>query len=91
LTNVDKELIRKKLDAILVQKADIICKSIKFSVRLMSKLSKYLIEEKNKLEKPPTEILLKTKIFLKITRLIIDNSKNSIEKSNDKQKEFFKM
>jgi len=57
----------------------------------MSKLSKYLIEEKDKSLKPPAEILLKTKIFLKITRLIIENSKTSVENSNDKQKEFFKM
>ncbi len=57
----------------------------------MSKLSKHLIEEKDKSLKPATEILFKTKIFLKITRLIIENSKASVENSNDKQKEFFKM
>ncbi len=91
LTDTDKEIISKKLDSILYEKADITCKSIKFCVKIMSRLSKHLIDEKEKNSKPQTEILLKTKIFLKITRLIIDNSKISVENSGDKQKEFFKM
>jgi len=57
----------------------------------MSKFSKHLIEEKDKSLKSPTEILFKTKIFLQITRLIIENAKSSVEKSSEKQKEFFKM
>jgi hypothetical protein len=91
LSNDDKDIIKKKLDPILIQKAEIICKSIKFSVKIMSKLSKHLIEENTKTTKPPTEMLMKTKLFFKITRLIIENSKNSVENSSEKQKEFFKM
>lgn len=86
-----KELITRKLDSILKQKAEIVCRAIKFCVKLMSKFSKHLMEEKEKSLKPPCETLLQTKIFLKITRLIIDNSKISVENSHDKQKEFFKM
>jgi len=57
----------------------------------MSKLAKHLLEEKEKSLKPPADLLLKTKLFLKITRLIIDNSKSSAEMNFDKQKEFFRM
>ena len=84
-------MINKKLESILIHKAEITCKSIKFSVKLMSKLTKYLNEEKDINLIPSTEILLKSKIFLKITRLIIDNAKISVENSDKKQMEFFRM
>lgn len=91
LSSSEREILKKKLNSIIAQKAEITCKSIKFSVKLMTKLSKYLAEEKDKNLKPATETLMKLKIFLKITRLIIDNSKFSMENSSQKQTEFFKM
>jgi hypothetical protein len=40
---------------------------------------------------PFTDLLMKIKLFLKITRLIVDNAKQQISKAVDKEKEFFTM
>merc|ERR1712032_568702 len=63
------------------------CRSIKFCVKLMSKLLKYIAEEKVS----NSNLLLKNKLFLKITQLIIENANESLKNAENKQKELFTM
>jgi hypothetical protein len=91
LSEKEKNSIREKLEIIIVEKAEITCRSIKFSVRIMIKLLNYMLEEKDKNSISKTELLLKLKLFLKITKLIIDNTCIAEEYSTQKQKDFFNM
>lgn len=92
LSEAEKEMIKKKLENIMIEKAEITCRSIKFCVKIMSRLLKYISEEKDKNTNVPN-LLLKNKLFLKITKLIIENANESLKCENApaKQKEFFSM
>ena len=63
----------------------------------MSKLLKFITEQneidenKNLEDNTVNDLLMKTKLFLKITRLVIENTKISIYKKNGKIAEFFSM
>jgi len=91
LSENEKETIKKKLENILVEKAEITCRSIKFCVKIMSKLLNYLTQEKEKNFISKTDLLLKFKLFMKVNRLIIENANQSVRNSTNKQKEFFNM
>lgn len=91
LSEAEKENIKKKLESIMIEKAEITCRSIKFCVKLMSKLLKYIAEEKENNINSNPNLLLKNKLFLKITQLIIENANESLKNAENKQKEFFTM
>jgi hypothetical protein len=79
----------------MVEKAEITCRSIKFCVKIMSRLLLHISEEKEKeIQKEKntnTNLLLKIKLFLRITKLIKENSDESLKNSGNKQREFFIM
>lgn len=97
LQESEKELIKQKLESIMMEKAEITCRSIKFCVKIMSKLLMHIAQEKEKeiqREKNSstnTNLLLKIKLFLKITKLIKENANESLKNAGNKQREFFTM
>jgi hypothetical protein len=84
-------LIRKKLEIIMVEKAEITCRSIKFCIKIMIKLLNYIEEQKEKNSISRSELLLKLKLFFQINKLIIENSSLEARDSTNKQREFFNM
>lgn len=57
----------------------------------MSKILSAL-ENYTTLNLPDTELLMRIKLFLKITRLVVDNSKSALEEvKSEKEAEFFSM
>lgn len=75
----------------MVQKAEITCSSIKYCVKIMSRLLVFIEGENNNKYINYTNLLVKNKLFLKLTRLIIKNCEEALKFSNEKQKEFFDM
>ncbi len=73
------------------EKTDLLCNCVKFSLNLMFKtLSGFENIEHEKFVE--NDNLIKFKLFLKIIRLVVENSKNAQDKSsNDKEREFFSM
>jgi hypothetical protein len=50
------------------------------------------LENYTALTLPDTELLMRIKLFLKITRLVVDNSKSALEEvKSEKEAEFFSM
>jgi len=83
--------IKEKLYSIEKEKVELLCKSIKFSTKLMSKIIS-IFENYEKLRFAENELLLKIKIFLKITRLVVQNSKSAMEScKSENEKNFFTM
>jgi hypothetical protein len=83
--------IREKIFSIEKQKAELLCKVIKLSTKLMSKFI-YSFENYQNLKIGDNELLIKIKLFLKITRLVVENSKDAItDCKGEKEKEFFIM
>jgi hypothetical protein len=99
LQDSEKELIKQKLESIMKEKAEITCRSIKFCVKIMSKLFMHISEEKEKETQKEkntnsitnTNLLMKIKLFLKITKLIKENANQSLKNAGNKQSEFFMM
>jgi hypothetical protein len=90
------ELIKSKITSIKNEQIELLCKSIKFSIKLMTKIINSFEIVCNFLEKlsqcQMTELLTKIKLFLKITRLVVDKSKEFMKNSQQgKEIEFFTM
>ena len=49
LSESEKEMIKEKLESIMVEKAEITCRSIKFCVKIMSRLLNYLAQKNDKM------------------------------------------
>ncbi len=83
--------IREKLFLIQKEKVELLCKSIKFSTKLMSKIIT-AFENYETSGIHDNELLVKIKLFLKITRMVVENSKLAIDScKSEKEKEFFTM
>ena len=68
-----------------------LCRSIKFSTKLMVKLLTSL-ESKEKMEFFDKEDLVQVKLFLKVTRLVVENARVALsECKSEKETEFFSM
>ena len=91
LKKEELEKIKEKLSFIQKERAELLCKSIKFSTKMMSRIITILENyENSKINE--TDILMKIKLFLKISRLVVENSKESIlESKSDREREFFTM
>jgi len=122
LNEEELKILENKMNYLKKELTDLSCLAIKLSIKIMSKLIKYITEEsinekleikminsqgdglnksfensEGKLEIYNSQfnilnnLLNKTKIFLKITRLIIDNAKYNVYAKSEKSKEFFQM
>ena len=91
LENSQLEQIRMRLGFLKKEKAELLCKSIKFSTKIMVKILASL-ESKEKEQLPDKELLVQIKLFLKVTRLVVDNAKSALaECKSEKESEFFSM
>jgi hypothetical protein len=95
-----KKNLMEKLLIIEKEKNSLVCESIKLSTKLMSKLlTSFSIHQNNEEENIniennhnlSNEILIKLKLFLKITRLVQSQTKEEIENSNEEKNKFFSM
>lgn len=102
LDETEKQILKEKLTTIHREKVQLMCQSIKFSIKLMTRILNQIEEKKSGKEiyKLDSGLLLKIKLFLKLTRLVMDNTKAEISTiRNDKnilmnqpkQLEFFMM
>lgn len=122
LNQEENKILEYKINNLNKELVELVCLAIKLSIKIMSKLIKYITDE-NSFDSldcnndirinnnPEQEIkssetgtdknnmqinylndkLSKTKIFLKMTRLIIENANYNVETKNGKSKEFFQM
>jgi hypothetical protein len=88
------ELIRNKLFQLQKEKTELLCQSIKFSIKLMNKMI-LLIENSTQMNENRThfesDLLMKIKLFLKITRVVMEKAKEQVKESEGLQNEFFQM
>lgn len=82
--------IKNKLNDLNKERIELICKCIKSSIQLISKLMKYFDNLQN--SKNDNETLIQIKLLCKITRSIVNNANIEIRRTNNKrEKEFFTM
>jgi hypothetical protein len=84
------EVVNNKLTSIKKETAELLCKAIKFSTKLMTKLLS-IVENYQSSKFTEVDLLTKIKLFLKITRLVIDNAKTHAQNTTGKEQEFFTM
>lgn len=84
------EPVIQKINSIKREIADLLCKSIKFSTKLMTRLLT-IVESYQSNKFTEVDLLTKIKLFLKITRLVIENAKIFAQNANGKEQEFFTM
>jgi hypothetical protein len=91
LKQEELEKIKEKLKLIQRERIELVCKSIKFSTKMMTRIITILENyENSKINE--TDILMKIKLFLKVSRLVVENSKECItESKSDREREFFTM
>jgi hypothetical protein len=88
LTNTELDILRQKLFFLQKEKTEILCKTIKFSTRLMTKI----LASIEQISAPHKEVLIKIKMFLKITRMVVEQSKSSLEGAkSENENKFFSM
>ena len=90
LSSGDLEVIQNKMNSIKIETAELLCKAIKFSTKLMSRLLG-ILENYNSCKITEVDLLTKIKLFLKITRLVIENSKSQAQNTQGREQEFFTM
>jgi hypothetical protein len=90
LNKDENKSLEERIHYIRIELSQILCKTIKFSTNLMKKLlESFEIQKTNKLV--DSDRLLSIKMFLKMTRIIIDNAKSCIVETSGSELEFFKM
>jgi hypothetical protein len=89
LSSEEMHKVTQRINAVHKEHADLLCKAIKFSTKLMSRLLTTV--ENYNTSTIELDILMKTKLFLKITRVVIDNAKSAHQNSNGKELELFSM
>lgn len=90
LNACDLEKIKEKLFNLHKQKVDLLCKAIKFSIKLMSKLLSSFGNSENLINNN-LEFLTKIKLFFKITRMVVENAREQIKIGTGKENDFFTM
>jgi len=103
MSEIEKEIIKVKIKQISKEKIELVCKSIKFSIQLISKIFETIQNTnininkfysnypnninsgiKNDINVNELDLLTKIKLFLKITRLIVENTNKEIEEIKTK-------
>jgi len=85
------ETIREKLFLVQREKAELLCRSIKFSTKLMAKIISSF-EGHEKLNLKDNDLLIKIKLFMKIIRMVVDNSRAFLATvQSDQEKKLFSM
>jgi hypothetical protein len=90
LRNLDNQVlenINRKIANVKREQIDLLCKAIKFATKLMTKIVDWIENDKD----PSCEVLTKIKLFLKISRLVVEKAKAQTETSKGKEQEFFTM
>jgi hypothetical protein len=90
--------IREKLSVVQREKTALVCQSIKFSTKIMNKILT-AIEKVTDVSNgqgilhssQPADLLMKIKIFLKITRLITEQVNVEVSQSQGPENQFFSM
>jgi hypothetical protein len=84
----EKQAIKDKLISIEREKTNLVVQSIKTSTKLMTKINNAL-----DVQNTSSDVLMKIKIFLKMTRIIIENTKQCINdcQGGSQKLEFFQM
>jgi hypothetical protein len=86
LKNEDLKLLREKLNNIEIEKNTLLVQAVKISTKLMTKISDVLKSSNTSLD-----VLMKIKLFLKISRIVIENTKEIINNFKGQRAEFFQM
>jgi hypothetical protein len=89
-SNEDLEKVNHRINMIKKENAELLCKAVKFSTKVMTKLLSS-IETYQSCKITEVELLTKIKLFLKITRVIIENAKIHSQNTKGKEQEFFNM
>lgn len=90
LTQKEITLLKEKLLKLNKERVDLVCKSIKVSIQLISQFISYL--EKNHHLVENKEILLQIKLLIKITRIFSIKAKEEISNTKIiKEKRFFNL
>jgi hypothetical protein len=84
------EVVLQRINNLKRETAELLCKAIKFSTKLMSRLLS-TVESYHSYKLTEIDLLTKIKLFLKITRLVIDNAKSQAQITNGREQEFFTM
>jgi hypothetical protein len=84
------EVVVQKMNCIKKETAELLCKAIKFSTKLMTRLLT-IVDNYHTFKITEVDLLTKIKLFLKITRLVIDNAKIHAQNAYGKEQEFFTM
>ncbi len=92
------QAIKHKIFELQKEKTQLLCKSIKFCTKIMTKILNS-IERVNDVREcetgdhsnDPVDVLTRTKLFLKITRLVVDHANKQLAESNGQQLQFFTM
>lgn len=79
--------MKEKLLIIQKEKSELVCKTIKFETKLISKILDSI--EKSTIRTP--NILMKIKMFLKVVRLMVAKAKEEVSKTSADQQNFFMM
>jgi hypothetical protein len=85
LNNDDLTILRNKLNAIEIEKNSLVIQAIKTSTKLMTKINNTVMALNT-----PHDILMKIKLLLRITRIVIDNTKEILTQGGQKA-DFFQM
>ena len=84
------EVVVQRINSLKRENAELLCKAIKFSTKLMSRLLS-TVENYHSCKITEIDLLTKIKLFLKITRLVIDNAKTHAQTTSGREQEFFTM
>ena len=90
LSQKEVTLLKEKLMKLNKERVDLVCRSIKVSIQLISQFISYL--EKDQYVVEDKEILLQIKLLMKMTRLFSVKAKEEISGTkNGKEKRFFNL
>jgi hypothetical protein len=91
-------LIKQKILDLQKEKTQLLCQAIKFSTKIMTKIL-YSIEKISEVNKEegihhlcnPVDHLTRIKLFLKITRVVVEYANKELIESKGQQMQFFTM
>jgi hypothetical protein len=88
LTIDEMEIVKQKIFSINKEKVELVCQSIKISIKLMTRIVESIENSKSN----SIEVLKKIKLILKITRIVLEKSKECmLTYKLDAQNKFFTM
>lgn len=96
----EKELLalKQKFSDLHKEKAQLVCQAIKFSTKIMTKILNSIekvteADKQNELHHltDPVDLLTRIKLFLKITRIVVENANKELTECKGQQMQFFTM